>query len=86
MHPFLPMLSCVLIAMGDATAFYLWKHGHEIEIATHRPSIWVLIVVSFLFGEGLAFWLRRFHIHFPAYFALVSMVWVILLVILKPGG
>ena len=86
MHPFLPLLSFVFLAMGDAGMFFLWKHGNDIELATHRPSIWALIIVSFLFGGGMAFWLKRFHLRFPAYFALASVLWVIVLTILMVRG
>ena len=86
MHPFLPVLSLVLLAMGDSAAFLLWKNGRQLEIAVHRPSLLALIFVSLLFGGVLAFWLRRFRLNFPAYFACISVIWVILLALLKKGG
>ena len=82
MHPFLPILSLVLIAMGDAAAFFLGRHGHEPDVAIHRPALWALIGVALLFGGWLAWWLRRFRIHFTFYFAVASLIWVILLGIL----
>lgn len=85
MHPFLPVLSFVLIAMGDGAAFLMWKYGAQPEIAVHRPSLWALIVVSLLFGGSLALWLRRFQINFCAYFTYASMVLVILLTFIKRG-
>lgn len=68
--------------MGDAMAYFLRRFGHEPDIVTHRPSLWVLIGVSLLCGVWLSFWLRRFRIHFPSWFAVISLVWVILLAVL----
>ena len=82
MHPFLPILSLVLVAMGDALTFFLWRYGRQPEVAVHQSGLLALIGVSMLFGVWLAWWLRRFRIHFTFYFAMVSMIWVILLGIL----
>ena len=57
MHPFLPILSLVLVVMGDAAAFFLWRYGHEPDVAIHRPGLVALITVSMLFGVWLAWWL-----------------------------
>jgi len=86
MHPFLPLLSLVFVGMADAVMYFVWKHGNDMEVVTHRPSLWALIAISLLFGGGLAFWLKRFHIRFPLYFALASVVWVIILIIFRSHG
>jgi len=82
MHPFLPILSLVLVAMSDASAFFLWRYGRQPDVAVHQAALLALISVSMLFGAWLAWWLRRFRIHFTFYFAVVSLIWVILLRIL----
>jgi hypothetical protein len=82
MHPFLPILSLVLLFMGDALAFFLHRFGRDADVALHRPSLWTLIFVSLLFGGGLAFWLRRFRLRFPFYAALLSLAWVVLLAVI----
>jgi hypothetical protein len=80
MHPFLPLLSLVFLAMGDAAAFFLKKYGNDPDVVMHRPSVWALIWICLVLGGGLAFWLRNYRIHFTFYFALASLVWVILLI------
>ena len=85
MHPFLPVLSIVLLAMGDAAAFFLWRFGNDPDVVAHRPSLWALTGVAILFGAALAFWLRRFHLRFPSYAAMISLIGSILLVNLGRG-
>ncbi|HAO99431.1 MAG TPA: hypothetical protein DCQ83_05250 [Fibrobacteres bacterium] len=80
MHPFLPILSIVLMLMGDATTFFLWRHGHDPELASHVSSLWALIGFSMLFGAGLGFWLRKFRVNYPSYVAIASFVWLISLI------
>lgn len=82
MHPFLPILSLVLVAMSDASAFFLWRYGRQPDVVMHQPGLIALIGVSMLFGGWLAWWLRRFRIHFTFYFAVASLIWVIVLGIL----
>jgi len=79
MHPFLPLLSLVFLIMGDAAVFFLKKFGEDPDVVMHRPSVWTLIWICLILGGGLAYWLRRYRIHFPFYIALVSIVWVIVL-------
>jgi hypothetical protein len=82
MHPFLPLLSLIFLIMGDATAYFLKKFGNQPDIVMHRPSLWTLIWICLILGGGLAVWLRNYRIHFTFYVALVSLVWVILLVLI----
>jgi len=76
-HPILPTLVVVLIGMADWGAFYLWRYGKLPEVSMHSPSIWVLIGISLFFGNGLAFWMRRFRWNFPFILALASTLLII---------
>jgi hypothetical protein len=76
MHPFLPILSLVLLLMGDWGAFYLWRYGMAPEVAPHRQAIMAVVFIALLFGGALALWLRRYRVRYPSYFLFASAIFL----------
>jgi hypothetical protein len=76
-HPFLPILALVLLLMADLGVYYLGSEKANPEVALHAASIWTVAGMSFVFGGGLALWLRRFRLRFPVYFTWGSLAWIL---------
>jgi hypothetical protein len=78
-HPFLPTLSMIFLLAADAAILYLRLNAGDPEVSFHASSIETVVFISLLIGGGLAYWLRRFNLLFPTWFAVVSLLWVAIL-------
>jgi hypothetical protein len=74
MHPFLPVTSLVFLLIADGVMIFVRLYGRQPEFATHTAPLYAIILVSLIFGGGLAFWLRRFGLRFPSWVAVCSLL------------
>lgn len=79
MHPFLPALSLIFLLAGDGTALFMHLSAKNPLVAANLSSLGTVVVLSLVFGGGLAFWLRRMGLRFPSWVAILSLLWVIAL-------
>ncbi len=79
MHPFLPVLSIIFLLAADAGMLFLHLNLGDPEVAFHAGSVETVVFISLLIGGGLAYWLRRFNLFFPGWFAVLSLLWVAIL-------
>jgi hypothetical protein len=74
MHPFLPVLSVLLLIMGNAAMLFARFQADHPEIAPHVSSLYAVVFISILCGAALAIWLRRFGLLFPSWIAILSLL------------
>jgi hypothetical protein len=79
MHPFVPAVSLIFLLVADGVLVFIHLNGNRPEFASHLASLHAIVLVSLVFGAGLAFWLRRFGLRFPSWVAVASLLLLALL-------